>query len=112
LPTPLCPKYEQAFQLLGKRWIGVIIRVLSNSPKRFSEIAEPIPQISNKILTERLKELEAHGIIVREVYPEMPVRIEYRLTDKGHSLTPMLDEVQKWADVWLSQKESCEKSAK
>ncbi|KIL52057.1 winged helix-turn-helix transcriptional regulator [Jeotgalibacillus soli] len=97
----LCPKFEQAFQLLGKRWNGVIIRVLADSPKRFSEIAEPIPHISNKILTERLKELEEQGIVVREVFPETPVRIEYRLTDKGHSLTPILDEVQKWADHWL-----------
>ena len=97
----LCPKFEQAFQLLGKRWNGVIIRVLASSPKRFSEITEPIPQISNKILTERLKELEEQGIVIREVFPETPVRIEYRLTDKGHSLTPILDEVQKWADEWL-----------
>ncbi|MGD7045068.1 winged helix-turn-helix transcriptional regulator [Jeotgalibacillus proteolyticus] len=97
----LCPKFEQAFQLLGKRWNGVIIRVLATGPKRFSHIAEPIPQISNKILTERLKELEEQEIIVREVFPETPVRIEYRLTDKGISLTPILDEVQKWADQWM-----------
>ncbi|PPA70646.1 winged helix-turn-helix transcriptional regulator [Jeotgalibacillus proteolyticus] len=97
----LCPKFEQAFQLLGKRWNGVIIRVLAGSPKRFSEISEPIPQISNKILTERLKELEEQGVIIREVYPETPVRILYRLSDKGHALAPILDEVQKWADKWL-----------
>ncbi|WP_227396428.1 winged helix-turn-helix transcriptional regulator [Jeotgalibacillus aurantiacus] len=97
----LCPKFEQAFQILGKRWNGVIIRVLAEGPKRFSEIAEPIPQISNKILTERLKELEEHGLVARDVYPETPVRIEYSLTDKGHSLTPILDGVQKWADEWI-----------
>ncbi|KIL48644.1 winged helix-turn-helix transcriptional regulator [Jeotgalibacillus campisalis] len=97
----ICPKFELAFQLLGKRWNGIIIRVLANGPKRFSQITEPIPQISNKILTERLKELEEQGIIVREVYPETPVLIEYRLTDKGISLTPILDEVQKWADKWM-----------
>ncbi|TFE02056.1 winged helix-turn-helix transcriptional regulator [Jeotgalibacillus salarius] len=97
----LCPKFEQAFQILGKRWNGVIIRVLADGPKRFSEVAEPIPQISNKILTERLKELEEHGLVIREVYPETPVRIEYRLSGKGESLTPILDEIQNWADKWM-----------
>ncbi|MBM7579548.1 winged helix-turn-helix transcriptional regulator [Jeotgalibacillus terrae] len=97
----LCPKFEQAFQILGKRWNGVIIRVLADGPKRFSEIAEPIPQISNKILTERLKELEEHGLVIREVFPETPVRIEYRLSDMGESLTPILDGIQSWADKWM-----------
>lgn len=99
----LCPKFEQAFQILGKRWNGVIIRVLADGPKRFSEIAEPIPHISNKILTERLKELEEHGLVIREVYPETPVRIEYKLSDKGESLTPILDEIQHWADQWMAK---------
>ncbi|MFB1082903.1 winged helix-turn-helix transcriptional regulator [Jeotgalibacillus sp. JSM ZJ347] len=99
----LCPKFEQAFQILGKRWNGVIIRVLADGPKRFSEIAEPIPHISNKILTERLKELEEHGLVVREVYPETPVRIEYRLSEKGESLTPILDQIQNWADEWMAK---------
>ncbi|MBS4174616.1 helix-turn-helix domain-containing protein [Bacillus sp. FJAT-49736] len=97
----LCPKFEKAFQLLGKRWIGVIIRVLIERPKRFNEIADQIPHISQKMLSDRLKELENEGIVVREVYPETPVRIEYRLTDKGHAIMPVLDEVQHWADKWI-----------
>jgi len=97
----LCPRFERAFQLLGKRWVGVIIRVLSNGPMRFNEMAEHIPHISQKVLSERLKELEEQGILVREVYPESPVRIEYHLTEKGEAIKPVLDEVQKWADKWV-----------
>lgn len=97
----LCPRFEKAFQLLGKRWVGVIIRVLSNGPMRFNEMAELIPHISQKVLSERLKELEDQGILVREVYPESPVRIEYRLTEKGEAIKPVLDEVQNWADKWV-----------
>ena len=97
----LCPRFEKAFQLLGKRWVGVIIRVLSNGPMRFNERAELIPHISQKVLSERLKELEDQGILVREVYPESPVRIEYRLTEKGEAIKPVLDEVQNWADKWV-----------
>ncbi|MEZ0117673.1 UNVERIFIED_ORG: DNA-binding HxlR family transcriptional regulator [Heyndrickxia coagulans] len=97
----LCPRFEKAFQLLGKRWVGVIIRVLSDGPMRFNEMAELIPHISQKVLSERLKELEDQGILVREVYPESPVRIEYRLTEKGEAIKPVLDEVQNWADKWV-----------
>ncbi|MDT9754938.1 helix-turn-helix domain-containing protein [Heyndrickxia coagulans] len=97
----LCPRFEKAFQLLGKRWVGVIIRVLSDGPMRFNEMAERIPHISQKVLSERLKELEDQGILVREVYPKSPVRIEYRLTEKGEDIKPVLDEVQSWADKWV-----------
>lgn len=97
----LCPKFESAFELIGKRWTGLIIRVLLTGPKRFKELAEIIPNVSSKVLTERLKELECEGIITREVYPEMPVRIEYGLTQKGKELLPVLDELQKWAEKWI-----------
>ena len=97
----LCPKFESAFELIGKRWTGLIIRVLLTGPKRFKEIAEIIPNVSSKVLTERLKELECEGIINRSVYPEMPVRIEYGLTDKGKALLPVLDELQTWAEKWI-----------
>lgn len=97
----LCPKFESAFVLLGKRWNGLIIRVLLDGPKRFSDISNLIPQISDKILSERFKELETEGIIKRKVYPETPVRIEYEITDKGIALKPVMDEVQKWAEAWI-----------
>ncbi|MFB5664315.1 winged helix-turn-helix transcriptional regulator [Alteribacillus sp. HJP-4] len=98
----LCPKFEAAFDILGKRWIGVLIRVLGSGPMRFNEIGERIPEISKKMLTERLKELEELGMVKRSVYPETPVRIVYSLTEKGEAITPALEEVQHWADEWLN----------
>lgn len=97
----LCPKFESAFELIGKRWTGLIIRVLLTGPKRFRDLTEVISNVSSKVLTERLKELECEGIIARRVYPEMPVRIEYSLTEKGRALLPVLDELQKWAEKWV-----------
>lgn len=97
----MCPKFEAAFQLLGKRWTGLIIRALQNGSKRFKEISEIIPSMSDRMLAERFKELEAEGIIVRRVYPETPVRIEYELTEKGKALAPVMDQVQKWAEEWV-----------
>ncbi|SFJ76587.1 winged helix-turn-helix transcriptional regulator [Thermoflavimicrobium dichotomicum] len=97
----LCPKFEAAFELIGKRWTGLIIRVLLSGSKRFKEIKDIIPEMSDRMLTERLKELEAAGILSRNVYPEMPVRIEYELTDKGRALEPIMNEMQKWAETWM-----------
>ncbi len=68
--------------------------------KAFSDISEAIPNMSARILTERFKELELEGIIIRKVYPETPVRIEYELTEKGSDLQAVMDEVQKWAEKW------------
>lgn len=97
----LCPKFESAFALLGKRWTGLIIRVMLSKRQRFSDISEMIPHMSDKMLVERLKELESAGIVKRNVYPETPVRIEYELTEKGRELETVMNEVQKWADKWL-----------
>jgi DNA-binding HxlR family transcriptional regulator len=96
----LCPRFEAAFELLGKRWTGLIIRSLLSGTKRFSDIQEIIPNLSARMLTERFKELEEQAIIVRKVYPEMPVRIEYELTEKGSDLQKSMDEIQKWAEKW------------
>ncbi len=97
----LCPKFEDAFELLGKRWTGLIIRTLLNNQKRFSEISAAIPNMSARMLTERFKELENHQIITRTVYPETPVRIEYELTQKGKDLAKVMDEIQIWAEKWI-----------
>jgi DNA-binding HxlR family transcriptional regulator len=96
----LCPKFEIAFHLLGKRWTGLIIRSLLSGPKRFSDFQQIIPSLSARMLTERFKELEENGIVTREVYPEMPVRIEYSLTEKGRDLEKAMDEIQNWAEKW------------
>ena len=96
----LCPKFEAAFQLLGKRWTGLIIHVLLDGPKRFKEISDLIPNMSDRMLSERFKELESLGVLTRHVYPETPVRIEYELTAKGQGLKSVMDEVQKWGNSW------------
>lgn len=96
----LCPKFEDAFELLGKRWTGLIIRTLLNGQKRFTDISASIPNMSARMLTERFKELEHEGIVLRKVYPETPVRIEYELTEKGKALEAVMDEIQNWAEKW------------
>lgn len=97
----ICPRYELAIGILGKRWTGLILRVLEDGPKRFSDVTDSISGISAKVLTERMKELETQGIVHRQVYAETPVRIEYSLTDKGEALRPVLDAIQAWATDWV-----------
>ncbi|WP_110932313.1 winged helix-turn-helix transcriptional regulator [Paenibacillus bouchesdurhonensis] len=97
----LCPRFESAFSILGKRWNGLIIHSLMNGPKRFKDISNLIPSMSDKMLSERMKDLENEGILVRHVYPETPVRIEYELTEKGLALEPVMGEVQGWAEKWI-----------
>ncbi|QQE78337.1 helix-turn-helix domain-containing protein [Alicyclobacillus sp. SO9] len=97
----LCSKFETAFELLGKRWTGLIIRVMLSGKRRFSDISAIIPHLSDRMLVERLKELEAAGIVQRHVYPETPVRVEYNLTEKGHELEAVMNQIQCWADKWV-----------
>jgi DNA-binding HxlR family transcriptional regulator len=99
--SKMCPKYEAAIELLGKKWTGLIIRVLLGGPRRFKDIKEQIPDMSDKILTDRMKELELIGILERHVYPETPVRIEYELTDKGRDLEPVIETIQTWGENWM-----------
>jgi DNA-binding HxlR family transcriptional regulator len=99
--SKMCPKYESAAEILGKKWTGLIIRVLLGGPKRFKDIKEQIPEMSDKMLTDRMKELEAVGILTRTVYPEMPVRIEYELTEKGKNLEEVILSIQSWGENWM-----------
>jgi len=102
--TKMCPKFESAFEILGKRWTGLIIRALLSGCHRFGDMSDMIPQMSDRMLVERLKELEAADIVMRTVYPETPVRIEYELTQKGRDLSAVMDQVQRWADKWVDVK--------
>lgn len=97
----LCPRFETAFSFLGKRWNGLIIQTLMSGPKRFKDISNLIPTMSDKMLSERMKDLESEGIVVRHVYPETPVRIEYELTEKGKGLRPVMEQIQSWAENWV-----------
>lgn len=97
----MCPKFESAFEILGKRWTGLIVRALLEGPRRFRDISTMIPNMSDRMLAERFKELESADIVKRTVYPDTPVRIEYELTQKGKDLAPVMDAVQGWADKWV-----------
>ena len=96
----MCPRYEQAVQILGKKWTGLILRVLMTGKKRFCDFKASLPEMSDRILSERLKELEDAGILVRRVRDTRPVLIEYELTDKGRALEPVVAAIQHWADQW------------
>lgn len=96
----MCPHFEAAIRLLGKKWTGLIVRVLLGGPRRFSDFKRQIPTLSDRLLAERLRELEEHDIVVREVYPDRPVTIEYRLSDKGKALEPVIGAIQHFAEAW------------
>lgn len=100
LGDDMCPRYERAAQILGKRWTALIVRTLLPRPRRFSDMTSHIPGLSDRLLSERLKELESCGIVERRVFAEMPVRIEYTLTSKGHELQHVVEAIQYWADCW------------
>jgi DNA-binding HxlR family transcriptional regulator len=96
----LCPAFHGAIELIGRRWTGAILRVLLDGAERFSDIAASVPGLTDRMLSERLKELEAEGILTRTVIPETPVRVEYHLTEKGRALGCILDAVASWAHAW------------
>ena len=96
-----CSLYHQAIELVGKRWTGAIVAVLLEGPARFSEIKECVPDLSDRLLSERLKELEAQGIVDRLVLEGNPPRVQYLLTQKGQALEPALGSLKSWARTWL-----------
>lgn len=97
----MCPRYEHAIQLLGKRWTGLILDTLMQGPKRFCEMTTAVEGLSDRVLSDRLRELEVEGIIERNVYPQIPVRVEYRLTAKGNDLQPVIAAIHTWAEQWI-----------
>src|SRR5215218_4645421 len=99
--SSLCPRYHHAIELIGRRWSGAILQVMRGGVVRFSDLAAAIPGLSDRMLSERLKELEAEQLVERRVIPETPVRVEYRLTPRGEALGTVLDAVGSWAHTWL-----------
>jgi DNA-binding HxlR family transcriptional regulator len=97
----VCPKYHKAVELIGRRWTGAILSALLMGATRFTDIIHAVPGLSDRLLSERLKELEAEGIVQRIVHPETPVRIEYQLTAKGHELNTVTKTLSEWADRWV-----------
>jgi DNA-binding HxlR family transcriptional regulator len=100
--SAFCPYYTKAIEIIGRRWTGAIIRSMLAGSTRFSDILCTVPQLSDRLLSERLKELEAEGIVLRTVVPSTPVRIEYRLTDKGQGLGSVVSVVGEWAERWIA----------
>jgi DNA-binding HxlR family transcriptional regulator len=96
-----CRLYHRAVELVGKRWTGAILLVLLDGPLRFSEIRQLVPDLSDRLLSERLKELEAEEIVERKVLDGAPVRVEYALTSKGKALEPAVRALKSWANAWL-----------
>ncbi len=98
--SAFCSVYQHTVELIGRRWTGAILRALLSGVSRFSDLSETVPGLSDRMLAERLKELEAAGIVNRKVIPETPVRVEYTLTDKGRGLHTVIQAVAAWAERW------------
>jgi DNA-binding HxlR family transcriptional regulator len=100
-----CPHLHEAIELIGRRWTGAILEVLrqEDRPLRFGEVVQAVPGLSDRLCSERMKELEARGVIARTVHAGPPVRVEYALTDMGRALSPALSELGAWARDWLAQ---------
>ncbi len=99
--TRLCPHFHRAVELIGRRWTGAIVYVLLNQRCRFAGLRAAIPEITDRMLSERLRELEQEGIVERTVVPDAPVRVEYALTDKGRALEPALRALKHWSHSYL-----------
>ncbi|MGW4024546.1 winged helix-turn-helix transcriptional regulator [Streptomyces sp. NPDC005009] len=100
----------RVFQLLGKRWTGPIVAVLVEQPAYFADLRRAVPGISERMLSDRLTELGAAGLLVREVDEGPPLRVAYRLTESGAALGPALKELGKWAETHLPEGGPCTES--
>jgi DNA-binding HxlR family transcriptional regulator len=108
--TPeLCAQFHRASELIGRRWTGAIIYCLLRSRCRFATLRDAIPDITDRMLSERLQELEHEGIVERSVVPETPVRVEYALTKKGRALAAAFDAIADWASKWVEPEASAGK---
>ena len=98
----LCARFHRASELIGRRWTGAILFVLLQSPRcRFATLRAAVPDITDRMLSERLQELEHEGIVERTVIPETPIRVEYSLTRKGRALATAIDALAVWAEKWM-----------
>jgi len=99
-PSGLCARFHRSIELIGRRWTGAIIYLLLRSPCRFGELRNGIPDITDRMLSERLQELETEGIIDRSVVSSTPIRVEYALTRKGRALADAMDAIAAWSAKW------------
>jgi DNA-binding HxlR family transcriptional regulator len=96
----VCPHFHAAVELVGKRWSGAILSALTSGALRFGELAQAVPGMSDRLLSQRLRELEDKGLVERTVQEGAPVRVSYSLTEKGADLDPTLRELHTWAQRW------------
>lgn len=99
-PKPVCPYFHAAIELIGRRWSGAIICCLIEGEMRFADISRRVPGLSDRLLSTRLREFEAEGLVDRVVEPGTPVKVSYRLTAKGQALEPAIRELRDWAGQW------------
>ena len=91
-------KIQKAFEILGKKWSGLVLYTLLEDPMRFTDIRRNIPELSDRVLAERLKELEQLQLVKRNVYTRIPVKVEYELTKKGKEIEKSMREIEIWAE--------------
>ena len=96
-----CTGFQRAIEFIGRRWNGAILYVLLEGPCRFNELLARVPNLSDRLLTERLRELESAGMVTREVQPGPPVRVVYELTDAGRALNEVIQSISDWALAWM-----------
>ncbi len=99
-PGSVCPHFHAAIELIGKRWTGAIVCALTAGPLRFGELGRAVPGLSDRLLSQRLRELEEEGLVEREVEAGTPVRVTYSLTEVGVALGPAIRELRLWARQW------------
>jgi DNA-binding HxlR family transcriptional regulator len=100
-PHQVCARFHHAVELIGRRWTGAIISSMLVRPQCFNEFLSAIPGLSDRLLTERLRELESEGLVSRTVLPGPPVRVSYELTESGRDLEPAIEALGKWAERWV-----------
>jgi DNA-binding HxlR family transcriptional regulator len=96
----VCPHFHAAVELIGKRWSGAILSALTDGPCRFGELSQAVPGMSDRLLSQRLRELESEGLVERSVKAGAPVRVSYSLTAKGDDLGPVLGDLREWGRRW------------
>jgi DNA-binding HxlR family transcriptional regulator len=97
----VCARFHRAIELIGSRWTGAILQTLLQGRTRYAVIKGAIPDITDRMLSERLRSLEGEDLVARTVIPESPVRVEYDLTPKGRELGAALREIGSWAERWI-----------
>ena len=100
--SPACP-VEITLTLISDKWKVLILRDLMPGTKRFGELKKSVGGVSQKVLTAQLRQMEDSGLVIRTVYPQVPPKVEYKLTDLGYSLKPVLDAMQLWGEAYKAK---------